>query len=60
MPNPEYEKLVSICHDWINDDAEYIFDCSLKKDAPEYIKQAFERLKEIHKEFQDEHSITDV
>ena len=60
MPSPEYEKLVALVYDWLNDDKEYLWECSLKDGSPDYIKKAFERLKEIHNEFQDEFSISDA
>lgn len=53
MPGPEFEKLLELCSKWTNDDAEYIFDCSLKDDAPDDVKKAFEKLKKMQKEYDD-------
>ena len=47
MPDPEFEKLLSLCYEWSNHDAEYIYDSTLREDAPDYVKIAFEKLKKI-------------
>ncbi|MBR2090832.1 MAG: hypothetical protein IJ905_10870 [Fibrobacter sp.] len=53
MPGPEFEKLLNLCFEWTNRDAEYIYDCTLKDEAPENVKKAFEKLKKMQKEYDD-------
>ena len=53
MPGPEFEKLLNLCFQWINHDAEYIFDCTLKADAPDFVKKAFDKLKKMQKKYDD-------
>lgn len=53
MPDPEFVKLLDLCFEWTNRDAEYIYECTLKDDAPENVKKAFEKLKKMQKEFDE-------
>jgi hypothetical protein len=48
----DYEELFDLCYDWSNHDAECFLDCSLKKDAPEKVKKAFLKMKEMQKKFE--------
>ena len=49
MPDPEFVELLNLCYEWTNGDAEYIYECTLKDDAPENVKKAFEKLKKLQK-----------
>ena len=51
MPDLEFVKMLDLCFEWTNRDAEYIYECPLKDNAPEDVKKAFEKLKKMQKEF---------
>ena len=52
IENMDYEELFDLCYDWSNHDAECFLDCSLKKDAPEKVKKAFLKMREMQKKFE--------
>lgn len=53
MPDPEFAELIVLCNKWTNKDAEYVYECTLRDDAPDHVKKAFEKLKKMQKEFDD-------
>jgi hypothetical protein len=55
-PSPEFLKLLSLVDEWSLHDKEYIWESSLKKEAPEYVHNALKELIKIQKELDKEGS----
>ena len=53
MQGPEFEELFELCYEWSNHDAPRFIECSLKKNTPDHVKKAFEKLKKLKKEYDD-------
>lgn len=51
MPGKELLELISLINTWSNHDREYLRDCSLKENAPQYVRDAFEVYKKKMAEF---------
>lgn len=49
----DYEELFELCYEWTNRDSARFTDRTLKVDAPDSVKKAFEKLKELEKEEDD-------
>ena len=53
MQGPEFEELFELCYEWSNHEAPRFLECSLKKNTPDHVKKAFEKLKKLQKEYDD-------
>lgn len=54
MPSKEFLELVALIDTWSNHDNEYLRDCTLKENAPEYVRDAFKVYKAKIEEFKAE------